>query len=132
MAKLLIVEDNTHLQELYQQELRVEGHDVDIVSTGSEALTYLQSQRPDLIVLDIVLPGMNGLEVLDKVVAGNRSIPVILHSAYTGYKDHCMTWSADAYVLKSGDLKELKSTIADLLARRRSNDQRQGERRVTA
>jgi CheY-like chemotaxis protein len=70
------------------------------------------------VVLDIAMPGMDGIEALGRLLARNNQLPVILHTAYATYKDNFMTWSADAYVVKSQDLGELKSEIQRVLAKR--------------
>lgn len=118
MAKLLVVDDDKNLRLLYEQELADEGHEVTLASSGPEALDYLKSNRPDLIVLDISMPGMDGIEALGKILAKDKTMPVILNTAYSTYKDNFMTWSADSYVVKSGDLTELKAKIKEVLASR--------------
>ncbi len=118
MAKLLVVDDDKNLRLLYEQELSEEGHDVKLAGSGPEALDYLKSTRPDLIILDISMPGMDGIEALGKILAKDKTMPVILNTAYSTYKDNFMTWSADAYVVKSGDLTELKAKIKDVLKTR--------------
>jgi len=118
MAKLLVVDDDKNLRLLYEQELEEEGHDVTLASSGPEALDYLKGSRPDLIILDISMPGMDGIEALGKILAKDKTMPVILNTAYSTYKDNFMTWSADAYVVKSGDLTELKAKIKDVLKTR--------------
>jgi DNA-binding response OmpR family regulator len=118
MAKLLVVDDDKNLRLLYEQELQEEGHEVNLASSGPEALDYLKAQRPDLIILDISMPGMDGIEALGKILAKDKTMPVILNTAYSTYKDNFMTWSADAYVVKSGDLTELKAKIKDVLKTR--------------
>jgi DNA-binding response OmpR family regulator len=118
MAKLLVVDDDKNLRLLYEQELMEEGHDVTLASSGPEALDFLKSSRPDLIILDISMPGMDGIEALGKILAKDKTMPVILNTAYSTYKDNFMTWSADAYVVKSGDLTELKAKIKDVLKTR--------------
>ena len=118
MAKLLIVDDDKNLRLLYEQELTDEGHEVVLASSGPEALDYLKTQHPQLIILDISMPGMDGIEALGKILAKDKSMPVILNTAYSTYKDNFMTWSADAYVVKSGDLTELKAKIKDVLKTR--------------
>ena len=101
------------------KEFRVrEGHEVSLASSGPEALDYLKAKRPDLIILDISMPGMDGIEALGKILAKDKTMPVILNTAYSTYKDNFMTWSADAYVVKSGDLTELKAKIKDVLKTR--------------
>jgi DNA-binding response OmpR family regulator len=118
MAKLLVVDDDKNLRLLYEQELSDEGHEVTLAGSGPEALEYLKASRPDLIILDISMPGMDGIEALGKILAKDKSMPVILNTAYSTYKDNFMTWSADAYVVKSGDLTELKAKIKDVLKTR--------------
>ncbi|MCY3020626.1 MAG: response regulator [Planctomycetota bacterium] len=118
MAKLLVVDDDKNLRLLYEQELAEDGHEVALASSGREALDYLKDNRPDLIILDISMPGMDGIEALGKILAKDKTMPVILNTAYSTYKDNFMTWSADAYVVKSGDLTELKAKIKDVLKTR--------------
>jgi DNA-binding response OmpR family regulator len=118
MARLLVVDDDENLRLLYEQELQEEGHEVVLAGSGPEALDYLKSKRPDLIILDISMPGMDGIEALGKILARDKTMPVILNTAYSTYKDNFMTWSADAYVVKQGDLTELKAKIKDVLKTR--------------
>lgn len=118
MAKVLVVDDDKNLRLLYEQELADEGHQVSLADSGPEALDYLKNNRPDLIVLDISMPGMDGIEALGKILAKDKTMPVILNTAYSTYKDNFMTWSADAYVVKSGDLTELKIKIKEVLKSR--------------
>jgi DNA-binding response OmpR family regulator len=70
------------------------------------------------VVLDIAMPGMDGVEALGRILSQDNRLPVILHTAYATYKDNFMTWSADAYVVKSSDRSELKIEIERVLARR--------------
>lgn len=118
MATILIVEDDEHQQLLFKEELAEEGYDVVVASSGQEALEIVQKIEPDCVVLDIAMPGMDGIEALGRLLARNNQLPVILHTAYATYKDNFMTWSADAYVVKSQDLSELKSEIERVLAKR--------------
>ncbi len=115
MEKLLFVDDEANLATLYEQEFADEGYDVTVASNGPEALELLKTYRPDLAVLDIAMPGMDGIELLEKILNIDKTIPVIFNTAYSNHKDNFMTWSADAYVVKSGDLRELKEKIRELL-----------------
>jgi DNA-binding response OmpR family regulator len=58
---------------------------------------------------------MDGIEALGHILSKDGTIPVVLHTAYSSYKDNFMTWSADAYVVKSADLSELKSRLREVL-----------------
>jgi DNA-binding response OmpR family regulator len=118
MARLLVADDDKNLAILYEQELTDEGYDVDVVNDARSAIERVEKDPPDLLVLDIQMPGMDGIEALSHILGKNNQLPVILNTAYSNYKDNFMTWSADAYVVKSSDLTELKTTIHDILERR--------------
>ena len=118
MAKLLVVDDDKNQGQLYKMDLEDDGHTVTLANSGPEGLEALKKQRPDLIVLDISMPGMDGIETLGKILAQDRTIPVILNTAYSNYKNNFMTWSADGYVVKSGDTTELKNKIREVLKTR--------------
>jgi len=121
-ATILVVDDESNIRLLYEKELRDEGYNVVLASDAREALAILNQLRPDLVVLDIKMPGMDGIEALHHILSKDNSIPVILNSAYSSYRDSFMSWSADAYVIKSSDLTELKSKIKALLATRRPRE----------
>jgi len=118
MAKVLVVDDDESLRILYSKELKDEGYQVETVSSGKEALDSISASRPDIVVLDIKMEGMDGLSVLDEIMKTDRTIPVILNTAYSTFKSDFTTWSADAYVVKSSDLTELKETVRSILQAR--------------
>jgi len=113
--KVLIVEDEKHLLDLYRLELEEEGYKVATAESGKAALKVSESFEPDLVVLDIRLGDEEGLRVLSDLKYQKKDRPVILNSAYTHYKHDFSSWSADAYVVKSGDMSELKDKIRSLL-----------------
>lgn len=80
-----------------------------------ECLEKVDSFKPDLVILDIRMPSIDGLETLNQILGKNNLIPVIINSAYSSYKDNFMSWSADAYIIKSGDLTELKDKVKELI-----------------
>ena len=118
MAKILVVDDEPGLRLLYSEELSEEGYEVATASNCAEASQLLGAQDIDLIVLDIQIKQESGLEMLQKIVREHRDLPVILCSAYNCYKDDFSSWLADAYIVKSSDLSELKKEIAQQLMRR--------------
>ena len=118
MATILLVEDDKHQQLLFGEELREEGFEVLIVGTGEEAIETVKKSAPDLVVLDVAMPGMDGIEALGRILGEDHRLPVILHTAYSTYKDNFMTWAADAYVVKSRDLSALKAEIRRVLQKR--------------
>ena len=113
--KILIVEDEEGLRLLYKEELEAEGYEILIAGNGREAIQQLEEGNPDLIILDIVMPVMNGMETLGRIVGKERKIPVILNTSYPGYQQDFLSWAADAYVTKSSDLGELKDKVKELL-----------------
>ncbi|MEN8151164.1 MAG: response regulator [Planctomycetota bacterium] len=120
MTRVLLVEDEKNQRLLYQQELMEDGYEVVVAKDGREALRLLKDQRPDVIVLDICMPGMDGIETLGQVLSRDNTIPVILHTAYSSYKDNFMTWSADAYVVKSSDLSELRAKLKEVVTKKKN------------
>lgn len=115
MKNVLVVEDEDSLRLLYKNELTEEGLNVITVDSGEDAIKSLGSNNIDLVVLDIRLPGINGLEALEGMLNKNRDLKVIINTAYANYKDDFSSWLADAYLVKSSDLSELKSTIRNLI-----------------
>jgi two-component system response regulator (stage 0 sporulation protein F) len=113
--KILVVEDEEGLRLLYKEELEAEGYEVLTAQNGREAIQQLEEGKPDLIILDIVMPVMDGMEALGRIVGKERKIPIILNTSYPGYRQDFMSWAADAYVTKSTDLEVLKDKVRELL-----------------
>ncbi len=113
--KILVVEDEKTLCLLYEEELSREGYAVTAVNDAESALAELEKKSFDLIVTDIRMPGKNGIELITQIMGLRKDIPIIINSAYQSYKEDFMTWAADAYVVKSASLDELKSKIKQLL-----------------
>ncbi|HPD15542.1 MAG TPA: response regulator [Planctomycetota bacterium] len=120
MAAILIVEDDRNQRLLLQDELGSQGHSIATAANGHEALDTVARFMPDLVIVDIAMPEMDGLELLGKLLAINNHLPVIIHTAYASYKDNFMSWAADAYVVKRGDLTELTNTIERVLSQHRA------------
>jgi len=115
MAKVLIVDDEKHIRLLYAEELEDEGYDVALASDGEGILELIDKEKPDVVVLDIKMVSSNGLDVLQEIRNKFYNLPVILCSAYGSYKVDIKSIAADAYVVKSSDLTELKSKIVQVL-----------------
>ncbi len=107
MIPVMVVEDEQHLLDLYADELSEAGFQVRPLSTGREALDWIRKERPRVVILDIKLGDMEGLRVLEEIKDFDRTIPVILNSAYAVYKADFSSWMADDYVVKSSNLSEL-------------------------
>ena len=118
MTTILLVEDDKNQRLLYEQELRHEGYEVVTVSNGKEALEEVQEKLPDIVIMDINMPKMDGIEAMGRILGKNKEIPVIINTAYSNYKDSFMSWAADAYIVKTSDLSELKEKIKEVLAKK--------------
>ncbi|MEW6214332.1 MAG: response regulator [Nitrospirota bacterium] len=114
--KILVVDDDQHIQRLYQDELSEEGYEVVIAANGEEALKLFDSENPDLVTLDILLPDMDGIHILRQMKEKRPRIPIIMSTAYD-YRNDFAVWASESYIVKSSDLGELKSTIKKLLGR---------------
>jgi len=128
MKKILLVEDDRHLQFLIKEELMEDGYEVTTASNGVEALSMIQAEisyEPDLIILDIRMPKMDGFETMGHILKSRLDSPIIIHSAYSGYREHPLTMAAEAYIVKSHDFTTLKATISDVLEKRDMPHERQ-------
>ncbi len=114
--KILVVEDDKHQRVLLEMELTRVGYDVICVAGGKDAVEKVAAEPLDLVVLDIGMPDMDGLEAMQKILDVDRKLPVVINTAYPSFKDDFQSWSADAYVVKSGDLTELLNEIDKALA----------------
>jgi len=121
MTTILLVEDDKNQRLLYEQELKHDGYDVVTASDGKEALETIQEQLPDIVIMDINMPKMDGIEAMGRILSKNKEVPVIINTAYSNYKDSFMSWVADAYVVKSSDLSKLKDKIKEVLINKAKN-----------
>jgi len=113
--RLLIVEDEKNLCLLYKEELTEEGYNVTAVTDADSALKQIKKKTFDLIITDIRMPAKNGIELITQIMALRKDIPIIINTAYQSYKHDFMTWAADAYIVKSASLDDLKAKIKELI-----------------
>lgn len=111
MAKILIVDDEDNIRLFYSEELKDEGYEVIAAKDGHMLVERIRDEQPDLIVLDIKMAGYSGLELLSAIRREFGDLPVILCSAYSTFRDDSLSKQANAYVVKSSDLTELKGEI---------------------
>ena len=116
--KILIVEDDKGISDFVIPELEHEGYETSLAVTGREALDKFENEKPDLILLDIMLPELNGLEVLRRIRA-NSTVPVILETARgeTIDKINGLNLGADDYIPKPFEIEELLARINALFRR---------------
>ncbi len=118
MTVVLIVENDEYQRELYWQELADEGYEVWLAADGWAALNIVRERLPDVVVLDLHMPGMDGLDTLARLLDVNPKLPVIIYTAFSCYKDNFSSWLADDYLVKSSDLTPLKTAIRQVLDKR--------------
>jgi len=119
-SRILVVEDNAGTQEAIALYLRHAGYDVDLASTGPDALAKAAAHPPDLIVLDLMLPGLSGLDVC-RALRERTDVPIIMVTARTTEDDKLegLRSGADDYVTKPFSPRELVARVATVLRRAR-------------
>jgi CheY-like chemotaxis protein len=122
VGKILFVDDDLSVLYLYQEEFSEEGYEVLLARNGKEALTKLNDESPDIVVMDMCMPEKDGIETLNAMLQIDRRIPIILNTDYPHYRDNFMTWGAEGYVLKSSDLTELKQKVLEILETRKRSE----------
>ena len=111
MKKILVVDDEDSIHLLYREELEEQGFEVHSAMSGEDALKILATLKPNLIILDINMPGMNGIDVLRKIKEMDSTMPVILSSAYQEFKQDLSTWASEDFIVKSADMSELIESV---------------------
>ena len=123
--KLLIAEDDNELRAYLRTSLMASGFVVDAVANGVNVLAYLKSSSYDLLILDVMMPGMDGLEVLRRIRTSDNQVPVLMLSGRHLVEDRVkgLELGADDYLIKPFALTELLARVNTLLRRRSSQPQ---------
>lgn len=111
--RILIVEDEKHLNRIISEAIEDEGYSVDSCYNGLEALEYLECAKYDVIILDIMMPKMNGLELVQKLRTGGDNTPVLFLTARDSVADRVegLESGGDYYLTKPFDFKELMAVV---------------------
>jgi len=112
--KILLVDDELSILRLLTIKLKVSGYDVMTATDGQEALDLIDSARPDIMLLDVIMPGIDGFEVLRRLRPASR-LPIIVYSARTTNKHEALSLGANDFLPKPFDVDELEKRIALLL-----------------
>jgi two-component system, OmpR family, KDP operon response regulator KdpE len=112
MSRILVVDDELQIRKALEVNLRAWGYDVELVPTGEEALSAVTARMPDLVLLDLGLPGLSGLDVINGV-RGWSDVPIIILSAREGDPDKvaALDAGADDYVTKPFSMNELMARV---------------------
>ena len=123
MAKIIIVEDDPVLQKTLEEYLTADGFEVFCAGDGEEGLRIIRKEIPDLVLLDVILPKMDGYEVIKAVKSGEKTkqIPVVLLTNLGGVRDveKALELGATTYLIKSDyKLEEVVKKVRDIIAKK--------------
>lgn len=121
MVKILIIEDDPLMSRMYQKIFTFEGYEIEMAADGIEGLEKIRTGKPTLILLDIMMPKMNGLQVLEKLKANpeTKAIPVVILTNLAGQQDaeKALTLGAVKYIVKSEyEPKQVADMVKEILA----------------
>ncbi len=119
-ARILVVDDDSRIRDVLRRGLTDEGFAVDTAGSGEEALRLVWEGPPDLVILDILMPGLDGFEVLRRLRAADPQLPVLMLTARNGPTDQVrgLNEGADDYVVKPFTFEVLVDRVRALLRRR--------------
>ena len=118
--KILIVDDEVHVAQVLAESVRLQGHEAVVASSGQEGLDLLDRQRPDAVFLDVVMPHMNGLEVLRRIRQTHPELPVIIITGHATREqiEEARRLGATDCVVKPFVLNQLNQALAKLGAKK--------------
>ena len=121
MSKILIIEDDPLMGRMYQKIFTFEGYEVEVADNGEDGLAKVKSWNPNLVLLDIMMPKMNGMEVLDKLKSDpdTKKLPVVILTNLAGQKDAetAMSKGAVKYIVKSEyEPKQVANIVKEILS----------------
>lgn len=115
--KILVVDDEADILELFKSRIKASGYDVATASNGKEALEKLISEKPDAVLLDVMMPGISGLDVLKKIREYDQNLPVFIITAFSNEERFLAAskLNASGFIMKTSDLKEEIVKIGEAL-----------------
>lgn len=118
-SKITVVEDEAHLAEVIADNLRFEGYEVRVETNGTEALASIQREPPDLVLLDVMLPGLDGFTICERLRAEKLDVPILFLTAKSSSDDRIRGLEAggDDYLSKPFELRELMLRVQAILKR---------------
>lgn len=127
MVKVLIVEDDPLMSRMYQKIFKFEKYDVELAADGQEGLEKARSVKPTIMLLDIMMPKMNGIQVLEKLKSDpdTRNIPVVMLTNLAGEKDaeNALMKGAVKYIIKSQfEPKQVVKMVKEIIAAQTRDD----------
>ncbi|MBN1998729.1 response regulator, partial [candidate division KSB1 bacterium] len=125
MASILIIDDDTYIRSTFEDLFIPLGHDVVSLITAEDALDYLEKDEPDLIFLDLRLPGMDGLSFLEKLQKQKYNIPVVVITGHANVDTsvQAMKLGAADYICKPFNIDELIIIVDKIVSEKQKDDQ---------
>ena len=119
-AHILLVDDDPHISQVLRRALAYDGYSVDVAHNGNDALQKTIEKPPDVVILDIMMPGMSGLEICDRLRKSGNQVPILMLTAKDAIADRVagLDMGADDYLVKPVDLTEFQARVRALLRRR--------------
>jgi DNA-binding response OmpR family regulator len=119
MQRILVIDDDPTVTSVLKRGLVYDGYTVETAATGAQGLTIARDRVPDLVILDVMLPGLDGYEVLDRLRRANANVPVLMLTAKDGAEDQVkgLELGADDYVVKPFRFEILSARVKALLRR---------------
>lgn len=114
MTRVLFVDGEPHIQRLCLEELQDEGYEVQVAGSGGDGVYLVDTFQPDVVILEVILPDMSGMETGRIIKGTSKDTQVILFS-HVKPPHKLSEWEADAFVLKSPNLDNLKETVRLLM-----------------
>ena len=114
---VLVIDDEEHVRMLYSEELRAQGYDAVDSDGNEDPLALVDKHKPALVILDIKLGALSGLDLLQTIRSRHAALPVILCTAFDSFRFDLKSIAADAYVVKSYDSTELMQKVRELLSK---------------
>ncbi len=115
--EVLFVDDEASQREMYRRRLERAGYNVRLAGSAEAAAEAVRARPPQVVILDIAMPGRDGLSALQELLDIEPGVPVIINTAYPILMDNFLAWAADAYVEKTSDLAPLLSAIRSVVGR---------------
>ncbi|OGX23162.1 MAG: hypothetical protein A3J51_05105 [Omnitrophica WOR_2 bacterium RIFCSPHIGHO2_02_FULL_45_21] len=112
---IVIADDNANIRLTLKDILTDSGYVIDTVKDGYELVAYLKKSQPQLVILDLIMPEKDGIEVFDCLKCLQPETKVIIYTAYQKYTDSLYARRADRFVLKNSPVQELLEAIKDLI-----------------
>jgi DNA-binding response OmpR family regulator len=116
LARLLLVEDEPAQLDFYKCLLAEDGYEIEEAKCGSEAIEVAKRFCPSIVVMDLVLPDMDGTEAISRLLCECGRPKIVINTGYESYRFDFRCWGADAFVVKSSDPSDLRATVRRVLA----------------